>query len=381
MKEEEKIDKIIKNLIEEKKEGTYWDYKENINLDSKLLHEILCLSNCKHDGDRYLIIGVRDPKKLNNENDEYIVGLNKQTLEKLSSENFYYWLSSKNYAGDNRPPADIKKISYENKELLIIIIKNSDKKPFFLTSEIKEKKNKNYVNPYIYTRVGDTNTPKNKTASYLDIKEMWKEHFHLDKKNKIIFLRLLKQKKEWIQSTDEITNEINYYNKNHPEYSIENPMKIEDIETELYSVFFKRISKGPIYYKKYNTVIEEGNMLYSNITNCDFHIPEPYFHEIKLNNINTRFYYYIKNDLNGCYMDLIYNEETFKYINKFPFLILANEEKLNMLLNYTKRIDKNEDLILKETCDNYVYNPTDKFSTEEIELFIKLSKFLEKMVS
>ena len=65
----------IMNLIASKTEGQYWDFKREPHKNNEsLVHDILCLANTKHDGDRFLIIGVADPSK----NCE-IIGLDENT--------------------------------------------------------------------------------------------------------------------------------------------------------------------------------------------------------------------------------------------------------------------------------------------------------------
>lgn len=54
----------IMNLIASKTEGQYWDFKREPHKNNEsLVHDILCLANTKHDGDRFLIIGVADSSK------------------------------------------------------------------------------------------------------------------------------------------------------------------------------------------------------------------------------------------------------------------------------------------------------------------------------
>lgn len=48
-------------LIASGKEGVYWDFKQEYSQEAKvidLIHDIICLANADHDGDRYLIFGV-----------------------------------------------------------------------------------------------------------------------------------------------------------------------------------------------------------------------------------------------------------------------------------------------------------------------------------
>lgn len=70
------------------------------------------------------------------------------------------------------PNIEVKNLYYLHKIIGVIVCKSSKFVPFFLTEKYQG------VNEYqIYTRVGDTNTPKNKNANYSDIEKLWRFHF------------------------------------------------------------------------------------------------------------------------------------------------------------------------------------------------------------
>lgn len=51
----------IFSLIEMKREGSYWDYKEKYHSNNaKFIHDIICLANNLDNKDAYLIFGVSD---------------------------------------------------------------------------------------------------------------------------------------------------------------------------------------------------------------------------------------------------------------------------------------------------------------------------------
>ncbi|MCJ0943076.1 MULTISPECIES: RNA-binding domain-containing protein [Staphylococcaceae] len=51
----------IINLIQEKREGCYWDFKAEYHKDKvELLQDIICLSNNLSNQEAYLILGVAD---------------------------------------------------------------------------------------------------------------------------------------------------------------------------------------------------------------------------------------------------------------------------------------------------------------------------------
>ncbi len=87
------------------------------------MHDILCLANAKHEGDRFLIIGVADPS----ENCE-IIGLDENSTKRKKEADLNDFLSGKEFAGGYIPKINIKTLNFDNKEIDVIIIKNSDKK-------------------------------------------------------------------------------------------------------------------------------------------------------------------------------------------------------------------------------------------------------------
>jgi len=91
------LNEVIVNLINLKKEDTYYDYKRELNgNDEDLLHDVLCLSNNTDNREAYLIIGVA--------NNYDVVGIR----EDIVSNNVFDFLKSLSFAGDNIPDIEIK---------------------------------------------------------------------------------------------------------------------------------------------------------------------------------------------------------------------------------------------------------------------------------
>lgn len=155
------INKEIVELIELKKEGTYWDFKEEWHSKSDdLLHDILCLSNNTKNRDAYLIIGVK--------NDGTVIGTN----QRMKSNDVFDLLKTKKYAGDHMPEIEMKSVYYKFYEIDVLLCKSSKFVPFFLV-----ERSGPVCDYQIYTRVGDTNTAKNRNASYSDMEKLWRIHF------------------------------------------------------------------------------------------------------------------------------------------------------------------------------------------------------------
>lgn len=161
----EPLNKVIVDLINLRREGDFYDYKRELSgKNDDLLHDILCLSNNTENKEAYLIVGVSD--------DHEVIGI----PEDIVSNNIFDFLRAQSFAGDNIPEIDVKNLFYKYKRIGVIVCKSSKHVPFYLT-----KKYMGVFSHQIYTRVGDTNTPKDKHASYRDTEKLWRIHFEREK--------------------------------------------------------------------------------------------------------------------------------------------------------------------------------------------------------
>ena len=81
------------------------------------------------------------------------------------------YVKSKGFAGGHIPEFDLLQMYYKYHKIDVLWIKSSKHVPFYLSKKYKD------VGTQIYTRVGDTNTPKDESASYNDIEKLWRIHF------------------------------------------------------------------------------------------------------------------------------------------------------------------------------------------------------------
>ncbi|MBL4806498.1 MAG: ATP-binding protein [Rhodobacteraceae bacterium] len=172
------IKEIVQELIYSKTEGTYWDFKEIHHQNkAELIHDIICLANARHDGDRYLIYGVKD------ETGE-IVGVNSgerkwagDNITALFKDNALKFFASR------YPECTFHTISLHEKEVDVVVIKNTPFKPYSMVQDYlssnKQNREKRIRAHHIYTRVQKTNTAIDKSADFYDIEYMWKEQFGL----------------------------------------------------------------------------------------------------------------------------------------------------------------------------------------------------------
>ena len=160
------LNPVIVSYINSKQEACHYDFKQkwhSVSKDADLLHDILCLANNTDNADAYLIIGVTDSYD--------VVGVSDW---RKSNEVFDY-LRSKKFAGSHMPEIQIHKLYYKHQKIDVVEIKSSKNVPFYLSEKYKD------VGVQIYTRVGDTNTPKNECANYNDVEALWRIHFEREK--------------------------------------------------------------------------------------------------------------------------------------------------------------------------------------------------------
>lgn len=182
------MQKLVKNLVKQKKEGDWWDFKKqhHSNLHD-LLHDVLCLANIIYDGDRFLIFGVSDNYE--------ITGLKDGDL-RYTQADILSFLRTKSFAYHKLPNIKMNSILIDGKELDVLTIRNEDYKPYFLTRN-ETKLGTTVRAGAVYSRIGDTNTPKDGSANPYEIEAMWRQRFGLDKKASERFIDVLLDFYNW----------------------------------------------------------------------------------------------------------------------------------------------------------------------------------------
>ncbi|MGN8224621.1 AlbA family DNA-binding domain-containing protein, partial [Gracilimonas sp. BCB1] len=277
------------NIIQSLNEGVFSDFKkEPHENNAKLLHDIICLSNSYHKGNRYLIIGVSDPA----EGCE-IIGLDENTPNRKKQSDLIDFLRTKSFAGHQRPSIGLKTIELNSKELDIIVIRNSDRKPFYITEDYRDREAVVKAN-YIYSRVGDTNTPIDASADVHEIERMWRERLGLVESPIEKFKALLLDHEDW---EFDIGNKQYGYHKQFPEYRFEIGEWNEFQET--YSHYFpnKKSYIAPITLKYHTTTLFEHHLNFLDEMRVLTSLPE--FTCVGPNNEDSYCYWYYTFDSIG----------------------------------------------------------------------------------
>ena len=207
----------VSKLIALKTEGDYWDFKEYWhNNKASLLHDIICMANNLVNRDAYIIIGVSDSKSPDGVKIKGVSEENRKDQQHLID-----FLRNKKFSGVVRPVVYLQTLMFENDEgemkpVDVIIIKNTNNTPYYLTENFRDR-DKELRAGYIYTRIGDTNTPVDSFADVDKIEYLWRKHFGLDLTVNEKLLLLLDDPKSW----EGDFNSNNYkYHKQYPEFQI-----------------------------------------------------------------------------------------------------------------------------------------------------------------
>ena len=212
-----KLVQIVQGLIDIGIEGVYWDFKLKHHLEKgDLIHDVLCLANAEHDGPRFLIFGVEDSSGVVRtiENDTGrrsqadIISLFRDNVEKFFQSRF--------------PTFYLRTVEIDDKQVDVLIIENEAKKPYYLVKHIHKVKAH-----HIYARVGDTNTPINRTAQPHEIERMWRERFGLNRTALERIKHCLAEPEAW--SCWEDSESTCYYHNVSPEFTL----RVTDSEEHL----------------------------------------------------------------------------------------------------------------------------------------------------
>jgi len=173
------IQQRVINYINLQHEGDSWDFKREWHHDTAdLLHDIICMANLLVDDDGLIIIGV-DEASGYSIRDVTSDANRRDTMEMVN------FLRDKSFAGGIRPMAHVENLCLGGTTIDVIVVEKSSYVPFYLTQDFRGKAGNHPTGKvvranYIYTRVGDANTPIDKSADPDKVVALWRKHFGLD---------------------------------------------------------------------------------------------------------------------------------------------------------------------------------------------------------
>lgn len=235
------LEQRVLECISLKQEGESWDYKKEWHTNSyDLLHDIICMSNQIGQEDGIIIIGCDE------ENDHQLVDVTND-LNRRDTAQTVVFLRDKHFAGGVRPIAYVHSMNVRGITIDILVVKNSRNTPYYLSDSFGSIRAN-----HIYTRVMDTNTPKDKSADPDRVEKLWKKRFALDAGALEKAQYLLKNFEDW-ESAD---GEESYFCKSAPEFTITcEPDERNGYEYYLFNQMDTRPHWYNIYLKYHQTLL------------------------------------------------------------------------------------------------------------------------------
>ena len=237
----------VMRCISLRREGDSWDFKRQWHDKEKeksdLLHDIICMSNLVQDEDGLIIIGVDEEK-------EYSIQDVRNDPNRKDNHELVKFLRDKPFDAGIRPMAHVESMEVDGKTIDVIVVENSSNVPFYLTERFQR------VESYhIYTRIGDSNTPVDKSADRDIVEKLWKKRFGIDKTALERFQIYLRDIEGW----ESVDGQQSFFYKPFPEFRIETERDNDRSGYEYYC--FSQINSRPGWYfirlKCHETIVDE----------------------------------------------------------------------------------------------------------------------------
>ncbi|MCO5113400.1 MAG: ATP-binding protein [Bdellovibrionaceae bacterium] len=262
------------------------DFKQEYpSTNSDLIHDILNLANSITDSDRYLVFGVQDNKN--------ICGIETDNKRK-SIANIITILRSARL--NKIPKISLKTICFQNHEIDILIIKNEDEKPYFLTEDYTSNGRPLRAGA-IFSRVADTNTPVNSTTADHIVEKMFYERFGFKLTPKEKLFKYLHELQMWSYGYNENGN-LYFFHERFPEFTIvAKDQDFSESYVEPWSINFPdKNSKRRDFFVKYNgTILDNLTLIWLDGTRGKR--IQPYRVDIQKDDTYYLSYYYVENSL------------------------------------------------------------------------------------
>lgn len=285
--------KEISLLISLKQEGAYWDFKREWHRSkSDLLHDIICMANNLENRDAYIIIGI-------DEENEYNPVDVRANENRRNTQQLVTFLRDKRFAGGIRPVVYVETLKYRGNSIDIIVVKNSCNTPYYLTDTFEGVRAN-----HIYSRLMDTNTPKDKSSDINVIEQLWRKRFHIDNPPIEKFRYYLSAPEDWVAISD---HDSAYFYKYAPEFTI----TCEKDDCDGYEYYlFGQVNSRPSWWmvtlRYYQTAIDSFQGISLDGGRSFVIAPARYYNTLGIG----FFAYYIHNDLRELLSEFYHKRET-----------------------------------------------------------------------
>ena len=328
----------IVDLIEKKQEGSYWDFKkqwyktdENAKKSEDLLHDIICMANNLTNNDGYIIIGV-------NEDEDYRSNDISEDPNRKNTQKLVDFLKDKKFAGDIRPVVKVENIQLDEGVIDVIVVTNDNNTPYYL----KETHGKVLAN-HIYSRIQDTNTPKDRSADIDKVEFLWRKRFGLT-------TNILEKMELYISDAANWTN--GPYGENYKFYNLFPEFTISyDLEYDLnhqYVFYAFNQYDTTVYFRQLKLKYHQTLLKVIEAVSIDggrFFTPCPINDSIVIDNIQDEilFKYFEKDSFLYKLSNFFYQQD------RNPEFVMARNKFFNIVLLFENEVERFE-------FKNYVKN-------------------------
>ena len=248
MTEQDILSATILGLMGRRTEGLSWDFKlKHHDNKADIVHDVLCLANADHAGQRYLVFGVDDQS--------FEVSSIVNTPGRRSQADIVsvFRDNARKFFQSRIPEFYLVELQYEGKLLDALVIEDRPHKPYYLVEDYVRDKKRVRAH-HIYTRIGDTNTPLPDSAPPHEIERMWRERFGLDKPPLERAKRYLEEPEEWVAISEDPLINLSHYHRTFPEFTLtiadaNNPVVACNEEWTLGEI--RAADNSAAYYKLY----------------------------------------------------------------------------------------------------------------------------------
>lgn len=365
------LEELISFFLSRGKEGDFWDFKlEWHEKIEDLIKDIICFSNTVHDENCYLVFGIAD--------DGSIMGM---SSARRKQADILDAISNLNFAGDNLPNISVETIRFDNTELDVLIVYNTNSTPIYLKKTYGKMKQ-----GCIYARVGDRNTPDNSNAEINVIEQLWRKRLGLIKPPLEFIFDSLEHKLDWIES------EYGFYHMFKPEYTLEyeidEDLNIYSNGDEFYS--YTQVNESTSYsmldVKVNHTTVDKIQIV--TLDSGRLSIPVPKWGFIDLDDYHEEYIsykYYIRNSHEERLLSFMYDPE--KQEQRYAFenyrkviLFFDNDDEKNQFEHYISEHIADLELKLKESTAYQHVNTGNTQQTDKYKNNLRVGLILNEML-
>lgn len=321
---------IVSELLAKQREGQHWDFKQaHHEKPASLVHDIVCLANTEHAGDRFIVFGVEDGT--------YRVKGIEGGSPRRTQADIVALLRKVPFSRARRPEISLHTVKVDGQEIDLLVVYNRPFKPYQLDKEYGKQEGKLLRAQHIYSRVLDTNTPVDSSADPSEVERMWRERFGLDDPPMKRMIALLGDP-NW--SMDLGNREVAYHHT-FPEFRIEFSEPREVVEP--YAIFFTNpsMSVGTARFFYHSTVLFEDEFIV-----CDElrkWLPAPESGVVK----GSPYFYYNLDSTAGAFLRLL-TQGSLDFDDhrggRGPFLLFHTDEERRRFEHYASTVDLGEHL-------------------------------------